>query len=199
MLEYLALAVLGRQNRDASTSMGHMGLQEAATGKRLNASKIEDSAHVRYAKDNLDRRTLEKICRTIDEAIEEVVSKKTRLVWLNTGSLVGGRAMVPHGDHQHLWEAIYALFPSSTNPVAIKNQRITVGALVKWRVAQRLEYWLVHYRETNKTDIVSGGTIYASEYWIAPAPLVMTAPAKSAKSATKVTVDDLKNKWNQRG
>lgn len=105
--------------------------------------------------------------------------------------------MMPHGDHQHLWEAIYVLFPSSTNPVAIKNQRITVGALVKWRVAQRTEDWLVHYRETDKTDIVSGFTIYASEYWIKPASVVVNPSAQPAKATSKVTVEDLKTKWNK--
>lgn len=177
-----------------------MGLEEAATGKRLVASKIEDSSHVRNAKENLSRRTLEKMCRTIDEAIEDIVAKKAaKLVWLSTGSLVGGRAMLPHGDHQHLWEAICALFPSSTDPVAIKNQRITVGALVKWRVARRPEDWLVHYRETGKTDIVSGATIYASEYWIKPASVVMTMAPKAAKASVRATLEDLKSKWNKHG
>jgi hypothetical protein len=174
-----------------------MGLQEVG-GKHLNASKVEKGDHIQHAKENLDARTFDKICRTIDEAIEDAVNQKTpRLVWLNTGSLVGDRASMPHASHHHLWDAVHALFPSATDPVAVKAQRITVGSLIKWRIALRPEGWLVHYRETDKTDIVSGETISTSEYWIKPAEVVLAAPP-TQRSKRGVTVDDLKNRWNKR-
>ena len=175
-----------------------MGLHEV-NGKRLTPKSVEKSGHIQHAKDSLSPRTFEKICRTIDQAIEDTICKKnSRLVWMNTGSLVGDRASMPHASHQHLWEAVYGLFPSNTNPVAVKNQRITVGALIKWRVAQRPEEWLVHYRETDKTDIVTGETIYASEYWIKPDDVVLSSPRpKPAKRVgTTIAVSDaLRRDW----
>lgn len=175
-----------------------MSLEEASSGKRFRANKLERGAHIVKLKRSLHTRTFEKICRTIDEAIEDVVHNKSgKLVWLNTGSLVGDRANLPHASHQHLWDAIFKLFPSYTDPVAIKHQRITVGALIKWRVARRPEDWLVHYRETNKTDIVTGDRINASEYWIrlrgaADVP-------RNDKVPVGVTLEDLQNKFGKGG
>lgn len=177
-----------------------MGLQEATSGKRLNAKKLAESDHVKEARARLPPRTFEKICNTLDEAIEELVNKKSaRFVWMNTGSLVGDRADMSHASHHHLWEAVFKLFPQETDPVAIKHRRITVGALIKWRVALRPEDWLVYPRETAKTDIVSGDTIYANEYWIKPDEVVVTAPPKPSKSkSSRTTVDDLKSRFNKR-
>lgn len=135
----------------------------------------------------------------IDEAIEDTVNKKSgRLVWLNTGSLVGDQAGMPHASHQHLWEAVFELFPDETDPVALKNRRITVGGLIKWRVALRPEDWLVHYRETTKKDIVSGDTIYASEYWIKSEGVVVTSTRPTPSKPNRTTLDDLLNKFSKR-
>lgn len=176
-----------------------MGLEEVG-GKRLHASKLEKGDHVVKLRSGLPAKTFEKLCRTIDEAIEEVVSSKSeRLVWLNTGSLVGDRANVPHASHRHLWESVQKLFPSETDPVQVKHRRITVGSLIKWRVALRPEDWLVHYRETNKTDIVSGDLIKASEFWIKPAGVVLTPPPPKRGRQAGPTVEDLMKKFNKGG
>jgi hypothetical protein len=174
-----------------------MGLEEASSGKRLHAWKLEKGDHIVNLRDGLPAKTFEKICRTIDEAIEDVVAAKSaKLVWLNTGSLVGDRASLPHASHQHLWDAAYRLFPSNTDPVAVKHQRITVGALIKWRVARRPEDWLVHYRETDKIDIVTGELIKASEYWIKPAGVVLTRPVPKSARQAGTTIEDIMKKWN---
>ncbi len=176
-----------------------MSLQEAATGKRLNLKKLGETDHIRNARVALPPRTFEKICNTLDEAIDDTVIKKTaRLVWLNTGSLVGDHAGLPHASHHHLWESVFKLFPKETDPVAIKARRITVGSLIKWRVALRPEEWLVHYRETTKTDIVSGDTIFASEYWIKPDDVVVPSTRPKQSKSSRATVDDLRNKFNKR-
>ena len=176
-----------------------MGLQEAATGKRFTAAKLAKTDHVKNARDSLNPRTFDKVCRTIDEAIEDTVNKKSaRLVWLNTGSLVGDQAGMPHASHQHLWDAVFELFPDETDPVALKNRRITVGGLIKWRVALRPEDWLVHYRETTKKDIVSGDTIYASEYWIKAEGVVVTSTRPTPPKPNRTTLDDLLNKFSKR-
>jgi hypothetical protein len=176
-----------------------MGLQEASRGKRFRASELERGKHIAKLRNSLHPRTFDKICRTIDDAIEDIVATKSaKLIWLNTGSLVGNRASLPHGSHQHLWEAIYKLFPDNTDPVAVKHQLITVGALIKWRVTLRPEDWLVHYRETNKTDPVTGEYISASEYWIKLAGItVASTPAK--RSSLGATVEDLRKKFNENG
>lgn len=174
-----------------------MSLREAASGKVLSPSKIEAGDHVRFSRHTLDPRTFDKICRTIDDAIESEVNKKSpKLVWLNTGSLVGARATVPHGAHEHLWEAAYKMFPGDSDPVAVKARRITVGSLIKWRIALRPERWLVHYRETDKTDIVSGELIHASEYWIEPHGATFPDPP-SKRSSMKATIDDLLKKFGK--
>ena len=122
-----------------------MGLEEASSGRRFHPSTLEGGLHIVNVRAKLHAKTFEKICRTIDEAIEDVVAAKSaKLVWLNTGSLVGDRSNLPHASHQHLWEAVHKLFPSNTDPVAVKHQRITVGTLIKWRVACRPEDWLMH-------------------------------------------------------
>ena len=178
-----------------------MGLQEAASGKRFTPSKLEESDHITNARAKINARTFEKVCRTIDDAIEEAVAKKTpKLVWLNTGSLVGDHAGISHESHEHLWGAVLKVFPNATDPVAVKGRRITVGALNKWRVALRREDWLVHYRETDKTDIVTGELIKASEYWIKPATVVLAPPPRSKASSktNKFTVEDLMDKFNKR-
>lgn len=176
-----------------------MGLQEV-DGTRLHASKLEAGDHIAKLREGLHSKTFDKICETIDEAIEDVVSKTgSRLVWLNTGSLVGDRANLPHASHQHLWDAVYKLFPGNDDPVAVKHRRITVGALIKWRVARRSEDWLVHYGETNKTDIVTGDLIKVSEYWIKPASVVLDPPKPKPSRSPGTTVDDLMKKWSKGG
>ncbi len=175
-----------------------MGLEEASSGKRFDPSKLERGVHIVNVRAKLHAKTFEKICRTIDEAIEYVVTTKSaKLVWLNTGSLVGDRANLPHASHQHLWDAVHKLFPSDTDPVAVKHQRITVGALIKWRVAGRPEDWLMHYRETDKTDIVTGDIIKASEYWIKPAGVVFTSAPSVRSSPLDVRLEELKAKFNK--
>jgi len=174
-----------------------MSLREAASGKLLAVSKIEQGDHIRHSRQSLDPRTFDKICRTIDDAIEAVVTKKSpRLVWLNAGSLVGGRSAVPHGAHEHLWDAACKMFPGDSDPVAVKARRITVGSFIKWRIALRPERWLVHYRETDKRDIVSGELIHASEYWIEPNDSIFPGPARETPAAA--TIEDLKKKFGSR-
>jgi len=176
-----------------------MGLEEVS-GKRLHASKLEKGDHIAKLRKGLPTQTFEKLCRTIDDAIEEVVSAKAeRLVWLNTGSLVGDRARLPHASHRHLWDAVLKLFPGDSDPVAVKHRRITVGSLIKWRVALRPEDWLVHYQETKKTDIVSGDLISVSEFWIKPAGVVLTPPTTKPARQQGTTVGDLAKKWNKGG
>lgn len=175
-----------------------MGLQETS-GKRLHASKLEVGDHVVKARRDLKSVTFDKLCATIDAAIEDVVANKApNLVWLNAGSLVGDRASLPHAAHQHLWDAMFRLFPGSTDPVAEKHRRITVGAIIKWRVARRPEDWLVHYRETERTDVVSGDLIKASEFWIKPAGVVLAATRGPKANGGKATIEDLKKKWSKR-
>lgn len=176
-----------------------MGLQDTS-GKRLHATKLENGDHVVKARGDLNPKTFEKICKTIDEAIEDVVGNKApNLVWLNAGSLVGDRATLEHAAHHHLWDAMFKLFPGSTDPVAEKHRRITVGAIIKWRVARRPEDWLVHYRETERKDVVSGDLIKASEFWIKPGGPIQSPTRARRPRENRTTVDDLKKKWSKGG
>jgi hypothetical protein len=149
-----------------------MSLHDVA-GKWIDPDKAEASEHIQCARRELPQRTFDKICRTIDAAIEEAAASGRSLVWMNTASLVGHGAPLRHDWHEHLWRSICKVYSDSPDPVAEKARRITVGAWVKWRTSLRPEPWLVHWRETGKADPVSGGEIFAGEYWICTAPPVV--------------------------
>lgn len=148
-----------------------MGLKDIR-GKRITASAAEEHPHVQNALNKWGSRTSGKVCDSIDCEIQKVVDHGGRLSWMNTGSLLGHGSGLPPARHKHLWRSVYALFPKD-DPVAEKERLVTVGALVKWRIALRSENWLVHYRPTGKEDIITGEEIHAGEYWIAPSAAVM--------------------------
>lgn len=113
---------------------------------------------------DLHQRTFDKIVRTIDDIINKEANKPNgKLVWMCTGSLVGHGSRAPHYNIEHLWEHIISVVGDG------RLCRMTMGALVQWRIAYRAETmeenWHCIKREKDEYDPETGEQITWYEYW----------------------------------
>lgn len=164
-------------------------------GGRANAYKIEpndveESQYVEACKRNLDPRRFARAVKTVDEAVDFVVANGLgKLIWTKAGASFGHRSKNPHDRINHLWDAVVDAVGDG------KECLITVGCLLRWRIALRPETWLLWVEETDDIDPDTGNKIKVSQYWVDNSFL----PPKPKKPKTIATgIDALREQWGAR-
>jgi len=148
------------------------------------AEDLERSLIETYKVGRFDKRTYDKMCRTIDTELEnQQPTSKSKLVWTKAGALIGHSSVAPHRDLTHLWDNAIPLFGEG------KTLLKFIGTLVMWRIALRAETWLVYREETDKVDEDTGRKIKICTYWI---------DNKYVNPNKKPTAADLLTKFNKK-
>lgn len=133
--------------------------------------------------------TFDRMVKTVDDAIEDAVQAGGKLIWTKSAALFGHGSTQPKKHVDHLWEHIIKSVGED------KHALMAVGGMLRWRISERKENWLVYRREdpTGKIDPDTGHVITISEYWINP-----TYQYKAATVLRRPGLSDLASKWGAR-
>ncbi len=146
---------------------------------------VEDSEYIAACKRNLNTRRFERVVKTVDEAIDFVVTNNLgKLIWTKAGASFGRRSKNPTDRINHLWDAVTEAVGDG------KECLITIGCFLRWRIALRPETWLLWVEETDDLDPDTGAKIKVSQYWVDDT--FLPVPPK------KTGVDALKERWGAR-
>lgn len=131
--------------------------------RRIDPNKEESrNPYLLALKRKLHPKTYDRIVKTCEDAIEEIVASSPdgKLIWTKTGALVGHNSVTAHKHVEHFWESIVkAVGPDKACLKA-------AGSLVRLVIARRSEKWLCYRRESGHVDSDTGRDILISEYWI---------------------------------
>jgi len=155
--------------------------------KFVDSKKIEkmECVQVLYNPKKMHSATLERIIKTVDEAIESTVKDVgSRLIWTKAGALFGHKSSRPKKDVDHLWDKIVKAVGDG------KECLWSVGALLMWRISQRNEKWVVLKQDTDGIDPDTGKVITVAEYWI-----VADYGKYESKKPKTNTLEDLVDKF----
>jgi hypothetical protein len=140
-----------------------MPLHEVGLGKdtEILAVNLENSLINNYNVGRFDKRTYDKMCRTIDTELASLQpTANSKMIWTKAGALVGHSSAAPHRDLNHLWESAIPIF--GENKTLLKF----IGTLVMWRISLREDIWLVYREDSGKVDEDTGERIRICTYWI---------------------------------
>jgi len=104
--------------------------------------------------------TWERVVKTVEEAVENAASDKSKLVWTRAGALFGYKSPEPTKNVNHLWDNVIAIMGDG------KLCLMTVGTLLRWVISKRDETWLAFSSEIEEVDEDTGKKIRVSQYWI---------------------------------
>lgn len=141
----------------------------------VKSKTVEEQEALSSLLKNSDPRTLDKMIRTLDAAIDNEVkesNKRLRLTWTKTGALVGFNSKESCAEVNHFWKAAEKVMGDGRPLV------FAVGLFVKWRISQRDETWLTNKKETGHYDPIDGNEIKVAQYWINE-DFVYTEPTKN--------------------
>jgi hypothetical protein len=129
--------------------------------KLVDPRTIEECEIIAKLRKRLHPRTFERCVKTVSEGVASVKpSAISKLVWTKSAALFGHGSVLPHSLVEHLWESVESVVGPD------KPALITVGTLLRWQIAQRVETWLVFRRDSDEIDLQTGDLITISEYWI---------------------------------
>jgi hypothetical protein len=140
-----------------------MPLNEVGNGNETEilAAALEKSLITNYNVGRIDKRTYDKMCRTIDTELDNLQpTAKSKLVWTKAGALIGHNSVAPHRDLNHIWDNAVPAFGEG------KTLLKFIGTLVMWRISLRAESWLVYREDSGKVDEDTGKRIQICTYWI---------------------------------
>jgi len=109
------------------------------------------------------KRTVDKMIRTVDAAIELEVKeskKKCRLTWTKTGALVGFKSKMAAEKINHFMDAVKDAMGDG------RPMLFAIGLFVRWRISLRGETWLTNKKDTGLYDIIDRKEIRVAQYWI---------------------------------
>lgn len=157
--------------------------------KKVIPRNAESYELIQLAKSRLQQKTIDKMIRTIDLALDNCVpSESSKLTWTSCAALIGYSSKEPTASTDHLWRFAAESFMSHT-----KTTNMFVGGLVRWRISLREETWLCARDERNELDIDTGKPIKIATYWIND-----KFKAPESVAVEKFTMADLASKFNKR-
>jgi hypothetical protein len=127
-------------------------------------------------------RTLARVLKTAEEAVDSVVQSGGKLKWTKAGALFGRQSLQPKKHVDHLWQTVTDIHGES------KETLITVGCLLKLTIARRPETWLSWVETTEDIDPDTGKKIKVTSYWVDDT-FIFQQPS------LKGSLDALRNKW----
>lgn len=137
------------------------------------------SKFIKPIANSIDRRSFEKMIRTIDTEICGLrPSEKSTLTWTKCAALIGYESSGPTGDINHLWDKAFAAVKGHPDEC-----RKFVGSIIMWRISLlEDDSWL-----SSKT--YDAGKIHPYRtYWI---------NNEFVSKEKKHTIQDLANKFNK--
>ena len=132
----------------------------------INAASLEKVELIQQLRIKLHPRSMEKVIEVVDEAVASVAAKGGKLIlpWACAGSLFGRGSERPHKDIEYVWEKVIEIVGPD------KFCRMTVGALLQWRIASRAETkqedWHAYKTVYDDLDPETGKRITRYEYWL---------------------------------
>jgi hypothetical protein len=164
-----------------------MPLFEVGNGKETEilSGDLEASLIQNYNISKFNKRTFEKMCRTIDTELDNLCPTiKSKLIWTKAGALIGHNSVAPHKDLNHIWDSAIPIYGEG------KTLLKFIGTLVMWRISLRAETWLVYREDSGRVDDDTGKTIHICTYWI---------DNDYINPNRKPTIKDLMTKFNKKG
>lgn len=126
----------------------------------MDPEDLKNCIWIQLLRQRLRPNSFKRLVKTTDEAIETTISPDGKLTWTKTGVLFGYSSLQPKKHIDLAWDRVKQAVGDG------KECLLTMGSLVRWRIAVREEPWLLYCRETDSFDPDTGKKIHISEYWI---------------------------------
>jgi len=121
---------------------------------------LKNNEYTNALKRKIHVKSFNRILKTIDDGLDELLKNNNKLIWASNRSLLGHSSTLPKKHIDHLW---YNVIDSVGE---CKNCLKTVGSLLRYRISVRKETWLLYKRKSDEIDKETNKPISVSEYWI---------------------------------
>jgi hypothetical protein len=127
----------------------------------VDPERAYESDYVQALKRVLNKKTFDRMIKTIDEALDDLKPSATsKLIFTKMAALFGPGSVVPARYVNHLWDNVVSVVGDG------KECLLAIGSMLRWRVSVRKEKWLVYKQVTEDLDPDTGKKISVSHYWI---------------------------------
>lgn len=152
----------------------------SAKARKITPESIAGSEYLLAFERKSNPKTYSRVLKTVEETIGNlVVDNVGKLVWTKTGACFGHRSMEPKFRVDHLWQAAVNAMGEG------REVLILVGTLLRLKISERPETWLLYMQETDDLDPETGKKIKVSNYWI----------DNDFSPPRPPNIEDLKAKW----